>query len=496
MGWMDHFLDQMADRVARRAAQFQEVAQQTAQQLRFDAGAMVNAFTGLGGMHDKGSAGRPNLGQKPLTDQELDCAYETMGLARRIIDLKPERATRNGWTAPDLGETDKDLKTQWNFFRAGSLSRLFGGCPMLIVTEDHIPSSFNGRETDWLAEPLDLDRVQKVHSIQHFDAWSAHPMVYDEDVRSANFRGPKIWSFNEVGFTQTVHHSRVLWFRGRERIPSKMRLGARNDANRMPDQSILQAVWDEIRRLLSTHQGGAVLAQELMQNVLKVGDLPATLAGDDAAAFRSRIALMSRSMSLMNMAVIGPSDEFHKTATPATGFGELAAEMRTMVAAVSEYPEVVLFGTTPGGLNTDGKSGWEGFHQSTSAYQKDHLLRHLQRLYQVMYRAKQGPTRGKEPKQWDVTFNPLDEPTELDRAQAMLFGAQTDQIYSELGVYDAIDIAEQRFGQDGWRLQLEVKPPTEEDLRMREEQRMPGFGQMPPGFDDAHPFGARSGDEE
>lgn len=434
------------------------LAEPTGGPTRFDS--TFNPLTGLGGASDKGAVGRPNPWVVPLNDTELRALYGSNGIARRIVDILPTRATRKGWTVPEIGAEDKRLKTWDRVTEAMIWARLYGGSALMLVTEDDVPPGYQMDPAAWLAQPLDLERVGRVIALQVFDPNEAAPMIWDRDVRSPTYRRPILWTVSADGFNATVHGSRIVHFRGARRPPSET-AGGFMRSNRMPDDSCLQAIWDEIRRLSETMAGGATLAQELRESVLKVADLGARGTGDEAATLAQRISLMGRVKSMLGIILIGAGDEYTNRSNPPTGWSELSDGAKSMLAAVSGLPETVLFGATPGGLNTDGDSGHESFRQLVSDYQETNRPE-LERIYQVIYAAQDGPTKGKAPEGWALTFAPLDEPSEMSKAEVREIVARTDLTYINCGVYAPSDVQRGRFGPDGWAVDLPAFEAPEE----------------------------------
>jgi len=427
---------------------------------RFDS--TFNPLTGLGGASDKGAVGRPNPWVVPLNDTELRALYGSNGIARRIVDLLPTRATRKGWSVPEIGTEDRRLQTWDRVTEAMIWARLYGGSALMLVTEDDVPPGFQDERNQaaWLAQPLDIERVGRVIALQVFDPNEAAPMVWDRDVRSPTYRRPILWTVSADGFNAAVHGSRIVHFRGARRPPSET-AGGFMRSNRMPDDNCLQAIWDEIRRLSETMAGGATLAQELRESVLKVADLGARGTGDEAATLAQRISLMSRVKSMLGIILIGAGDEYTNRSNPPTGWSELSDGAKSMLAAVSGLPETVLFGATPGGLNTDGESGHESFRQLVSDYQESNRPE-LERIYQVIYAAQDGPTKGVAPEEWALTFAPLDEPSEKSKAEVREIVARTDLTYINSGVYAPSDVQRGRFGPNGWAVDLPAFEAPEE----------------------------------
>jgi phage-related protein (TIGR01555 family) len=262
--------------------------------------------------------GRPNPWSIPLGDHELSALYANNGMARRIVDLLPSRATRRGWTVPDVDAAEHKRLRAWERCREAMIwARLHGGAVLLMVTEDDVPAAWRRRGSDWLQQPLELERVGKLHALQVFDAAEATPQAFEESIASPNYRMPRLWSLSGPGWYGTVHASRVVHFRGARRPPSEAR---RSSSNVMPDASVLQHAWDEIRRLTETMQGGAVLAQELRESVLKVSGLAAKQTGDEATALQTRLSMMSRTKALLGLILVGENDEYENRGNAPTGF--------------------------------------------------------------------------------------------------------------------------------------------------------------------------------
>lgn len=449
------------------------------QQVRIDSAAVANLLTGLGGVDDKGAFARPNLSRLRLADSELTALYLNGGIAQRIVRLIPQEMTRKGWSVTDsttdpdvLAEEDRRLRTNMVVREAATWSRLYGSAVVLMVTEEDVPEEFRDRPERLLATPLDPTKVKRIVALHAFDALEATPLVYEGDIRKPGYRDPLIWSISPAAIgvgtgavTARVHASRVLHFRGVPRPPS-FRLGGITSSlsvssNNSLDDSVLQAVWDEVRNLSQTMAGGAVLAQEIRENVLKVSGLAGLLTAEQKSAVEERIRLIAKSKSLLGTVLIGQDDEFNSQVHSPSGFSELSGEAQAMLSAVTGIPQTILFGHTPAGLSTDNESGRQTFDRLISSEQED-IRSHLERFYALQFTAKEGPTKGKVPDDWELEFLPLDEETEAEKAAKRKLVAETDAIYLDRGVLSPSKIEESRFGPSGY--QFELLPEGEEDI--------------------------------
>jgi phage-related protein (TIGR01555 family) len=449
-----------------------------------DSAAVANLLTGLGGDQDKGAAARPHLGRLRLTDTELTSLYLNGGIAQRILRLVPIEMTRKGWTINDdledpdaLADTDKRLKTRQNIRDVVTWARTYGSAVILMVTEEEQPRTIGARAevrrdpSRLLLEPLDPRRLTRVRALQVFDALEATPLVYQGDISEPGYRDPLIWNLSPsaVGVSMThsphaqVHASRILHFRGVPRPPSFRLGGIRGSlsvaGNNALDDSVLHAVWDEVRNLAQTMAGGAVLAQEIRENVLKVGGLRAMATSDQKKEVEARISFIAMAKSLLGIVLLGQDDEFTSKVNNPTGFGELSGEAQAMLSAATGIPQTILFGHTPAGLSTDNESGRQTFDRLISGEQEE-IRPHLERVYSLIFASKEGPTKGEIPETWELDFLPLDEMSEKEKADTRKVVADADILYIDRGVVSPQRIEESRFGEKGY--QIELLPPEDD----------------------------------
>lgn len=430
--------------------------------VRHDGASVLNAYTGGGGDRDKSAVARPNTAYLPLTDEELRALFGYNGVSRRIVELPADRATRKGWSVPEVPATeDERLRTWERVCDAMTWARLYGGSALLTVTEDDVPPAFRGSPREWLMQPLDPQRVGKLVALHAFDAFEAWPLHYSRNIRDPGFRGPIYWQFSSDTFQGIVHASRVAWFRGAKRPPSEWQ-GGWGRSNRMPDDSVLQVIWDEIRRLTETAQGGAALAHGIRESILKIAGLEALTTGDQGPELNARISLMQRTLSILGIAVVGEKDSFETRTHSPAGFNTLMESAWEMLGAATGWPQVVLRGQTPGGLSTDDQGGREAMRQVVSGWQERNRPP-IEQIYRTLFASQDGPTGGKEPDEWSLEFAPLDEPSAKEIAELRKIVADTDVAYIGAGVYTPRDVAKSRF-QEAWSLEMQpVELPDEDE---------------------------------
>lgn len=435
---------------------------------------LINRLSALGGSNDKGAAGQVDLGRGPLAPGELDQLLRYNGYARRIVDIVASDATRRGWTVVDstrdadpFKEEDKRLQVQARMRAAMQIARTYGGCNVLMMVEETPRTNpITGAPIPpKLSDPLDLDRVVRVANLIPLDVIECTALTWDTDPSSENYRRPLLWNVSPqsggisslVG--KPVHWTRMLYIPGKE-LPDRLRV-----ENRGYDMSVLQAAWDAVRNLTTVDQAGATHSQELSIPVLKMADMRAMSASEQATALQIRTSLIAQARSLLNMILLGPDEEYEHREISLGGFDKVAERAKEALCAAVDMPVIVLFGEAPGGLNTDGSSGRTLWDRVVAAEQQRALAPGLTRMYRTLYRAKAGPTGGQEPAEWEVCFNGLDEPGDMGKLNLQKAAAEVDKLYLDMGVVTAEQIRATRFGPKGWSLDMLPAPtaPTSPD---------------------------------
>lgn len=444
-----------------------------------------NSLTNMGSAGDKSQVARPNPFVRPLDDEELRALYTFNGIARRIVDIFPEYACREAWAVDGIDEQEeKHLQLVSRVQEAMELAQLYGGSALLLVTIDDIPRRFRRHPEDWLTQPLDLDRIEQLAAVHVFDTFEAHPMDENKDITDVDYRAPAYWSIGSHGFYATVHASRVVQFKGRRRIPSerwsRATFGSGGVFNRQQNISYLQVVYDQIRNLAETMQGGAALAQELQKSIFKIHGLDSVNTGDQMQELLSKLSATQKASGILGATAIGTEDDFQHVAGTPQGFRDLSEGQMKMLALVTGIPQMVWFGEAPAGLSTDGDSAWKGFRQRINTYQEYNRTQ-IERIYQVLGAARESAS-AIDPENIGLVFHPLDEPNMLETAEARLKTAQADKIEIENGTLAPHETRARYTSDRGYRTELDALPelaPEEADERRKKSKPPEPFGEQP-----------------
>lgn len=442
----------------------------------------VNLLTGQGdALSDKGSAWDVQAVAR-LSMTQLKRAYRGSYYAKRIVDLLAQDAVVRGWrvidpTNPYAAEDvrwdreDARLNVAQSITKALQFARAYGTGYIIPITYDLQP----------LNKPIDTSLLYEVQDLIVLDPSECQPQTFwAEDtpvtrltepaafrlnagaVHAGNFKGR--WG-KALSGTVDVHPTRVIPIIGEnlsvfERLNHPFALG----------ESVLQAAWLAIARADGVDAAGAVLAQELKQDVVRIPDLKAIGTSDARAAFQLRMRLLKLSKSLLGMIVLGAGEEFESRATSVQGFRDLSQNARDALVAASSYPEAILFGKSTSGLTTAPGTEQEAYYRRVGTLQVQDVQPALHRIYELVACAKLGAFGGnKRYRTVRIEFNPLTQESRKDGDARKLIQAQRDSIHAgmiaandpELGKAFSRYLAANRYGENGWQDSLPPFKPSD-----------------------------------
>lgn len=402
---------------------------------------LENSLTGMGTSRDKSTYTKVAT-QRYLQEQELNDLYNVW-LPRKVVDLIADEVTREGWQVvfggkdakaeevPGVEQALDDLETYYVFNEAIKTARHFGGCGIVLFIND-------GRDSE---EPVNEANIQSITGMSVVDRWRLLPSAMDFARGTAN--NPEFYViYSEYGRDQmTIHNSRVLRFEGL-RIPYRDR-----QRNQGWGLSCLQPLYDSFRFYFSGMNSSASMLAEFDLFVHKVKGLANLLAAGKEAEVRNRLAANEMSRSIYRGMVIDAERE--EVEFMSRGFGgvsEILKALKNDVVAASGIPHTLLFGESPSGLGATGRSEERDFAKLCHSYQEQHIKKPLQKLLMYLFKSKNGPTRGRVPRNWDVRFRPLFILNEREESDLRARTAATDLRYIQAGVLTPQEVAMSRFG--------------------------------------------------
>lgn len=432
----------------------------TSESLRVDG--LANALTGMGTSRDKSryTTAQPIVF---LAQEELEALYGEW-LPRRIVDIYAEQATRKGFKVLFGGEGAKaeevagieqvieDMYILENFMLASKNSRLYGGAVILLYIDD-------GRAAD---QPVDKTKIYKVEGMEVLDRWQIAPVISEEnlyDYSKATYY--QIISGDLIRQPQLthVHKDRILRFDG-DWLPYRIR--QRNNGWGM---SSLQTVYDSFRHYATGLSSVSTLIGEFDIFVHKIRGLSQMLAAGKEKDVKDRLVLNDMSKSVYRgYAIDAEKEELEFVSRNFGGIGEILEKMRIDIIGASRIPHTLLFGESPSGLGSTGRSEERDFAKMLGDYQQGVFHRPLKQLMEYIMLSRTGPTGGKLPESYRIKFNDLFELNEREKADVRARVAAVDGRYIQLGVLHPQEVADARYGGSEWSMELTLDPSLPREL--------------------------------
>ena len=435
---------------------------------------LVNALTGMNTARDK-SRYTTTTPLVFLGQEELENLYGDW-IPQRVVDIVAEQATRKGFKVLFGGEGAKaevvagieqvieDLYILENLGLACKNARLFGGAVILLYIDD-------GRSAD---QPVDRRNIRSIEGMEVLDRWQIAPVINEDalyDYSKATHY--QIISGDLIRQPQLtiIHKDRILRFDGKW-LPYRIR-----QRNYGWGMSALQPIYDSFRFYSTGISSAATLLTEFDIFVNKLRGLSSMRAAGKEKDVRDRLVLNDMSKSVYRgYAIDAEKEELEFISRNFGGIGEILEKLRIDIIGASQIPHTILFGESPGGLGSTGRSEERDFAKMLGDYQSAHFKRPMQQLVEMIMLSKDGPTNGKVPNSWRVVFNDLFELNEREKADVRARVAAVDGRYIQLGVLHPQEVADARYGGSEWSMELTLDPSLPREL-----PQAPGQKEVPPG---------------
>jgi len=423
---------------------------------------LQNVLIGMGTGRDK-SQYTKTTATVFLPQEDLENLYGEW-LPRRIVDIYADQATRKGFKVLFGGEgvraeevqgieqTIEDLYILENLNLAAKNSRLYGGACLLLFIDDGRPAYM----------PVDKRNIRRIEEIECLDRWQIAPVINEEnlyDYSKATYYQIISGDLINEQTLSYIHKDRILRFDG-DWLPYRVR-----QRNYGWGMSSLQTIYDSFRHYWTGLNSAATLLTEFDIFVHKVRGLAAMLAAGKESSIRDRLQVNDMSKSIYRgYAIDAEKEELEFISRNFGGIGEVLEKLRVDIIGASKIPHTVLFGESPGGLGSTGRSEERDFAKTLADYQSVHFKRPMKKLMEYIMLSKEGPTQGKLPESWRISFNPLFELNEREMADVRARVAAVDGRYIQLGVLSPKEVADARYGGSEWSMELTLDPTVVREL--------------------------------
>lgn len=373
--------------------------------------AWTNSASGMGiaGI-DKTINTRFSYGSSKIDWITLSLMYRYDWLARKICERPAMDATRRGITIKD--DKQKAIITELERLsfknkskNCISWSRLYGGAALLVIAEDGMTP----------AEPLNPSKVKKLVELRTVDRHHLQPTGLIQDPYAINFQEPEYYTTNNGTL---FHNSRVLKFNGADLTHDQ------RETEEYWGGSFVELYNDVVKNFQGSMQDIRHVMTEQSLGVLKIPGLTNSVAmgGDIFTAIQKRLDKFNLSKSIYRTAAMDSEEEFDFVTRQLSGLSDLLDRFMTTVAGATEMGELVLFGTSPSGLNASQGEQLAIYYDMVSGIQECDLMNATNTVIACV-------NKGVIP-EWE--YKPLQEQTEAAKADTRLKEAQTMQAVADI----------------------------------------------------------------
>lgn len=390
---------------------------------------LANLYSRLGTSADRNTQSYYYV--PPLTQQQIEAAYRTSWLTRKVHDLpafEMTRARRDWQAKPDqilkLEAEERRLDLWGKIRKAISVARLHGGAAIILGVRQGMPD-----------QPLRVEAL-RAGSLRYALVVSRHqltaPFGMETDLESDFYGQPAMYELRGAkGNAVRIHPSRVITFHG-EPVPEGSVTVAQID--QFWGDPLLQSIKTSIDNAETSQAAVATLLHEMKQDVISIPGLTEQIATEGAEGkLAARIEALNRFRSMFNALLLDGGDdegkggeEWETRQLSFSNYPELLRQFLAVVAGASDIPVTRLMGESPGGLQSTGKGEQDDFNRMIDAKRDAEISPALARIDEVLIPS----ALGTRPEEIGYKFGALSDPDETAESENEKREAETVEIYS------------------------------------------------------------------
>ncbi|SUD77871.1 DUF1073 domain-containing protein [Pseudomonas putida] len=441
---------------------------------------LQNLVANIGTNRDKRTHNQ--FGFQFVTPYELEAAYQSNWLARRIVDKPNEDALRewrrfNGKDASKIAAEERRLGVQQKYLDACCWADLYGGAAMLMIT---------GQD---LSKPLDLSKIKKdgLKNIVVFDRWDIQPSKFNfTDPLAPNWMLPEVYTV--VNGQQPIHYSHVIRRTG-ARLPRRMAQFEQGWGD-----SRLRRCMEDLRDVVATKGGIASLVLEANVDTIGVKGLKGALASPQCDQITERYRLFGMMKGIINLGLIDSDTEtYERKSISFAGLSQILEQLMVWMSGAAEMTVSELFGQSASGLSNTGEGDRQITYDRTKAKQDGYMRLDLEMLDKVLIRS----ALGTYPDNIEFEWNPLYQKSSVEEAQEDLADAQADAINIENRIIRPSHAmtraqAKGRYAITDEQIAAQVQREKDEDNGLGSDENLEAFTLGGPDGEDQGPDGKKA----
>lgn len=368
-----------------------------------------------------------------LNDQQIQNAYRTGWMAKRLVDIPAKDALRNWrlWQGtPEqtqmLEKTETRLGVQGKLLRCYILARVLGGAAIFIGTGDKD-----------LSEPLLPERIGKdgIKYLTVLPKTSLAAGEIDTDVLTDNYGKPKYYELITNGQMVKIHPSRLVILVGEQHIDEWTVM----DSSRGWGDSIIQASYSALKNSNATDDNVASLIFEANINVVAIPELMAKL-GDAVyeQQLTKRLSLAAAQKGIHGDLLIDSEESFTRNSASFANLDNIMERFAILVGATQGIPASKFLGQLPRGLNSTGSNELNNYYDDIKTIQTLEIQPALKILDECLIRS----ALGSRPDDISYLWAPLAQATSKEIAETGEKLANTIRTLVDSGLYEAGELRE------------------------------------------------------
>ena len=408
------------------------------------------------------------VGARPfLAEAELEALY-THGIPRRYVDAISDEILRHRTTialggddqpnANDLISSFEEYLKATQFHHALAevikLQRLYGGAGLVLLIDDGLPEE----------EPVDPTRIRAVRG---FVPLSRHELI-PEDFTITDYSKPSHYRITTAQrltpdqqssyVNVRIHSSRVARFDGLY-LPWNARV-----RNTGWGQSVLQIIWEAYKRYETAMAGLETMTSDADLFVHKIPGLFQRVASGNEADLRKRLEANNLSRSVYGGMVVDVEEDLQFLNRALSNIASATDPFVKDLQAATGWPASILMGDSPGGLGKEGRFEERVWASLVEQWQEVYCRTPITEVFTYILASREGPARGRPPANWAVDFPSVFTETNTEKAALRLQVAQVDAQYINLGVLNALEVREARFGGTEYSIETTLSDAVTEQL--------------------------------
>jgi hypothetical protein len=265
-----------------------------------------------------------------------------------------------------------------------------------------------------------------------------------------------------------VHWSRFILWLGMELPREEM------FANGGFGDSRLNHLVDTILNLTNAYNDTRQVIKTVYQDIFKTQALADMLDSnnpDGRTLLKSRMSLIDESKASRNTLIADVSEVFERLTINCSGIRDLVEVLQVALSSQTTIPVTKLFGLTSGGLNATKEQEQKNYYDVISSRQNNELLEKVEQLKEDIC-----SYTGIDNQLMVISFPPLMQQTELEKAEMRKMHAETDNIYILNGTLNSEEVRLSRFGGERYSDDISL---IEDSLVMQREANSSEVNPLP-----------------